>query len=91
MKNVKKLAAMSLFDVEECNKHDESDEFCENCTMSKMHKTSNKKSVKADSHRRAIRKNQRIHIDLAEKNKIVKISRNKRYVIVFVDDYSNYI
>ena len=90
MKNVKKFVVMNLFDVNECNKHEKSDELCESCTMNKMHKTSNRKSMRADSQRRITRKSQRIHIDLAEENKIVKTSRNKRYAIIFIDDFTNY-
>ena len=90
MKNVKKLVVMSLFDVNECNKHEKSNELCKSCTMSKMHRTSNRKSMRADSQRRITRKNQRIHIDLAEESKIIKTSRDKRYAIIFIDDFTNY-
>ena len=74
MKNVKKLADMKLIDVNECNKsfNIESIDLYECCIMSKMHRTLNKKSVKIDSSRRAIRKKQRIHIDLTERKKIKK-------------------
>ena len=88
MKNVKKLVAMSLIDSKlETTKIND---ICESCAMSKMHKTFNRKSMRVDSQRRANRKNQRIHIDLIDDDKIVKTSRGKRYVIVFVNDYTNY-
>ena len=88
MKNVKKLVAMSLIDSKlETTKIND---ICELCVMSKMHKTLNKKSMRVDFQRRANRKSQRIHIDLIDDDKIVKTSRGKRYVIVFVNDYTNY-
>ena len=91
MKNVKKLAVMGLIDTKECNSHDsESTDLCESCTMGKMHRASNKGSVRADSSRRVTRKNQRIHTDLAEEGKIVLTPRGKRYVIIFVDDYTDF-
>ena len=91
MKNVKKLAVMSFIDIKKCNSHDfESIDLCESCIMSKMHRAFNKESVKTDSSRRVTRKNQRIHIDLAEEKKIILTSRGKRYVIIFVDDYIDF-
>ena len=93
MKNVKKLADMKLIDVNECNKSSdiESTDLCECCIMNKMHRTLNKKSMKIDSSRRVTRKEQRIHIDLTEKEKITRTSRDKRYVIIFINDFIDYI
>ena len=90
MKNVKKFVVINLFDVNECNKHEKSNKLYENCTMSKMHRTSNRKSMRIDSQRRIIRKNQRIHIDLVEESKIIKTSKSKRYAIIFINDFTNY-
>ena len=84
---------MKLIDVNKCNKSFDikSIDLCECCIISKMHRTLNKKSVRVDSSRRAIRKKQRIHIDLTEKEKIIKTSRDKRYAIVFINDFIDYI
>ena len=84
---------MKLIDVNECNKLFDTEliDLCECCIMSKMHRTFNKKSVKIDSNRRTTRKEQRIHIDLTEKEKIIKTSRDKRYAIVFINDFIDYI
>ena len=93
MKNVKKFVDMKLIDVNECNKSldIESIDLCECCIMNKMHRTFNKKSMKIDSSRRITRKKQRIHTDLIEKEKITKTSRDKRYAIIFINDFIDYI
>ena len=92
MKNVKKLADIKLIDVNECNKSFdiESIDLCECCIMNKMHRTLNKNLVKIDSSRRVTRERQRIHIDLIKKI-IIKISRDKRYAIIFINDFIDYI
>ena len=93
MKDVKKLVVISLFDVNECNKIEKLKftKRCEVCMIDKQHRISNHKSVRANSLKRINRKNQRFHIDLIEKKHIVKTSKSKRYVIIFVDDYTDYI
>ena len=93
MKNVKKLVVMNLFDVNECNKIKKLKftKRCEICMIDKQHRIFNYKSMKTNSLKRIIRKNQRFHIDLIEEEHIVKTSKNKRYVIIFVDNYTNYI
>ena len=93
MKNVKKLVDMKLIDINECNKSFDIEliDLCECCIINKMHRTLNKKSMRIDLNRRTIRKEQRIHIDLTEEKKIKKTSRDKRYAIVFIDDFIDYI
>ena len=85
MQNVKKLVNMSLIS------DSESDfiEKCEACIMKKMHRKSNRQPVRAS--RRADRLNQRFHTDLADDEMIVLTSRGKRYAIIFVNDFSDYI
>ena len=93
MKNVKKFVVMNLFDVNECNKIEklEFTKRCEVCMIDKQYRTFNHKSIRTNSLKRIIRKDQRFHIDLIEEKHIVKTSKNKRYVIIFVDDYTDYI
>ena len=81
---------MNLFIADITSYDTESTDLCEFCIMSKMHKTSNKMSVKIDSNRRINRKNQRIHTDLTDEEKIIRTSRDKRYAIIFINDFTDY-
>ena len=89
MKNVKKLVVINLIN----NKLEtiKSDDICKFCVINKMYKTFNKISMKVDFQRWINRKSQRMYINLIDDDKIVKTSRDKRYVIVFVNNYMNYI
>ena len=90
---MKKLSKMSFFDDKKCLKFEKQKfvDICEICIKKKMHRFSNHKSIKANSKRRIIRKNQRFHVDLIENDNIIRISKKKRYVIVFVDDFIDFI
>ena len=84
---------MGLIDDSECFKLEKIDPQhgkCESCIMSKMHRTPNHKTVRTDPTKRATRKGQRFHTDLAGGGHIVRTPRDKRYAIVFVDDYTDY-
>ena len=85
MQNVKKLVNMNLISDNE----NDSIEKCEVCIMKKMHRKSNHQFVRIS--RRANRPNQKFHTNLADDEKIVLIFRDKRYAIIFVNDFSNYI
>ena len=91
MKNVKKLINMKFINVDDCTNDTKSTNLCENCIMSKIHRSFNKKSMKIDSNRRITLKNQRIYIDLIDEKKIIRTSRKKRYVIIFINDFIDYI
>ena len=83
MKYVKRLAAMGLIDAT-----NDPTENCESCAMGKMYRTLNRHPVRAE--RRATRKEQRIHTDLAGGGNIIRTPRGKRYVVIFIDDYTDY-
>ena len=85
MQNVKKLANMSLINDSEKNFIEK----CEICIMKKMHQKSNRQFVRTS--RRANRLNQKFYTDLTDDKMIVLIFRNKRYAIIFVNDFSDYI
>ena len=85
MQNVKKLININLIS----NNENDFIEKYEICIMKKMHRKSNHQSVRIN--RRANRSSQRFHTNLIDDKKIVLISRNKRYAIIFVNDFSNYI
>ena len=57
--------------------------------MKKMHRKFNYQFVRIN--RRANQSNQRFHTNLINDKKIVLISKNKRYAIIFVNNFSNYI
>ena len=57
--------------------------------MSKMYKFFNYDFVRVI--RRTIRKNQRIYIDIVDEKNIIRISKSKRYVIMFIDDFIDFI
>ena len=89
MRDVKKLAKMGLIDAAECNKNQPTEEVsCESCAMGKMHRSANHSPVRAE--RRATRKGQRIHTDLAGGGNIVRTPKGKRYVIVLIDDFTDF-
>ena len=85
MQNVKKLVNISLINDNESDSIGK----CEVCIMKKMHQKLNHQLVRAS--RRANRSSQRFHTNLADDEKIVLIFKNKRYAIIFVNDFSNYI
>ena len=91
MIDVRKLATMSHIDDFECFKLSKLDASfkCETCMLEKMHRISNHDLVRAT--RRATRKRQRFHIDLVENDNIVQTSSDKRYVVIFIDDFIDYI
>lgn len=84
---------MNLIDVDECNKFEKlnSQKKCEVCIINKQHRTFNRNSIKTNSFRRIIRKNQRFHMNFAEKDRIVRTFKKKRYVIIIVNNYIDYI
>ena len=90
MSDVRKLAIMSHFDDSKCFKLSEFEANfkCELCMLIKMHKTFNHDLVRVI--RRVDRKRQRFHIDLVEKSNIVQIFNDKRYVVIFIDDFIDY-
>ena len=81
---------MNFIDDDECNKVEKMNSIhkCEICVLKKMHRTSNHQPVRAV--RRIIRKDQRFHTDLAGDDNIVKTSKDNRYAIIFVDDYTDF-
>ena len=93
-RDVKKFATMNFIDDFECfklEKIDSQHDKCESCIMNKMHRTSNHKTMKTNSTKRVTRKKQKFHTNLIEKNYIVRIFRDKRYTIIFVNDYIDYV
>ena len=85
MQNVKKLANINLISGSESDFIEK----CEACIMKKMHQKSNRQPVRTS--RRADRSSQRFHTDLTNDEMIVLTPKGKRYAIIFVDDFSNYI
>ena len=92
MGDVKKLAQMGLINANECNKVEKlnPEQKCEACILGKQHRIPNHNPVRANPQKRATRKGQRFHTDLAGGGNIVQTPRGKRYAIVFVDDYTDY-
>ena len=84
MQNVKKLIKMNLIIV---SKNDTKK--CETSVMKKMHKSFNHQSMQIV--RRADKSRQKFHTNLIDDENIVLIFRKKRYAIIFVNDFSNYI
>ena len=62
----------------------------ESCTINKMHRQINRQLIRFKLNRKATRKRQRIHIDLTDDDQIIRTSRSKQYVIIFVNDYTDY-
>ena len=84
MQNVKKLINMNLISD---NKNDFIKK-CKICIMKKMHWKSNHQSVRINQ--RANWSNQKFHTNLIDDEKIVLISKDKRYAIIFLNNFSNY-
>lgn len=84
MQDVKKLTRINLIS----DKNENPKGKCETCVMKKMHKKPNHQPVRIN--KRADRSNQRFHTDLASDDKIVLTSKDKRYAIIFVDNFSDY-
>ena len=91
MNDVRNLAIMSHFDDSKCFKLNEFEANfkCETCILIKMHKTFNHDLVRVT--KRASRKRQRFHIDLVEDDNIMQTFNDKRYVVIFIDDFIDYI
>ena len=89
MGDVRKLASWGLFDGSECNRLSQFEQGkCEACMLGKMHRTPNHSPVR--SQRRATRKGQRFHVDLAGGGNIIMTPSGKRYAIIIIDDYTDY-
>lgn len=84
IQDMKKLAIMGL--ISKANR--KMIGRCEACMMKKMHRNPNHDLVWAI--RRSDRPSQRFHTDLTDGGNIVLISKEKRYAIVFVNDFSDY-
>ena len=85
MQNIKKLIKMNLIS-------DNENDFikkCKICIMKKMHRKLNYQLIQIN--RRANRSYQKFHTNLTDDEKIVLTFKNKRYAIIFVNDFSNYI
>ena len=85
MQNVKKLINMNLISDSE----NDFIEKCEICIMKKMHRKFNHRFVRIN--RRANWSNQKFYTNWTDDEKIVLIFKSKRYAIIFVNDFSNYI
>ena len=91
MSDVRNLAIMSHFDDSKCFKLNELETNfkCEICMLIKMHKTFNYDLVRVI--KRANRKRQRSHINLVENDNIVQTFNDKLYIVIFIDDFIDYI
>ena len=62
---------------------------CKACVIKKMHKSFNHQSTRIV--RRVDKSKQKFHTNLIDDKNIISIFREKRYAIIFVNDFSDYI
>ena len=84
---------MKLINIDEYNKAKKLnlEKKCEVCILNKQHRIFNYKKIRFNLKKKITRKKQRFHIDIADEENIIRIFKKMRYVIIFINDFIDYI
>ena len=67
-------------------KQESSNRICKTCLIDKQHRTSSKRS-----HIKIIKIDELMHIDLVDDDQISEIIEENRFVVIIIDDFTDYI